>query len=108
MTQFAQTPQNFNQQYTYQPPHQTNQAGQKQYNEKVYKLAGFSFPFNNLLLVSLMRRIPIDPQDQKEVHFGFVTCVLGVGANNNRTYDFQQKIVQKFSLKDLPVPGAPK
>lgn len=94
MSQFAQTPQ-FNQ---YQNIQNQNQ---RQYNEDLIKLAGFSFPFNNLLLVSLIKRVPKDTQDQKETHLGFVTCVLGVGANNNRTYDFQQKIVQKFSLKDL-------
>lgn len=73
----------------------------KQYTDKLVKLAGFSFPFNNLLMVSLTKRIPADSQDQKETHFGFVTCVMGVGNNNDRTYDFNQKIVQKFSLKDL-------
>ena len=90
-----------------QNPKQNIQSGnkfQKQYTDKLYNIAGFSFPYNNLLLVCIMRRIGQneDPNhDQRESYFGFVTFVKGVGNNANRTYDFNQKIVQKFSLKDL-------
>lgn len=90
-----------------QNPKQNIQSGnkfQKQYTDKLYNIAGFSFPYNNLLLVCIMRRIGQneDPNhDQRESYFGFVTFVKGVGTNANRTYDFNQKIVQKFSLKDL-------
>lgn len=98
--QINQTPQFQNQQTT-QYQNRFNPQ-QKQYNETVCKLVGFSFPFNHLLMVSLMKRIPNDSQaDYKELFFGFVTCVMGVGQANSRTYDFNQKIVQKFSLKDL-------
>lgn len=80
---------------------QTGGQFQKQYNEDLYRIAGFSFPFNNLFLVCLMKRSPRNGEDDRELFFGFATCVLGVGSNQNRTYDFSQKIVQKFSLKDL-------
>ena len=88
-------------------PKQNIQSGnkfQKQYTDKLYNIAGFSFPYNNLLLVCIMRRIGQNDDsnhDQRESYFGFVTFVKGVGTNANRTYDFNQKIVQKFSLKDL-------
>lgn len=88
-------------------PKQNVQSGnkfQKQYTDKLYNIAGFSFPYNNLLLVCIMRRIGQNEDsnhDQRESYFGFVTFVKGVGTNANRTYDFNQKIVQKFSLKDL-------
>ena len=87
--------QNNNLQFQNRPNHQV-----KQYDENVVKLIGFSFPFNHLLMVSLMKRIP-NSTDYKELYFGFITCVTGVGQVNSRTYDFTQKIVQKFSLRDL-------
>lgn len=74
----------------------------RQYNEDLYKIAGFSFPNNNLLLIALMKRISKNSEkNDKENYIAFVTTVLGVGNGNNRTYDFNQKIVQKFSLREL-------
>lgn len=80
---------------------QAQSKATRQYDEDLYRQCGFSFPSNNLFLVSLMKSVPKKANYQKEIYFGMVTFVLGVGDRNNRTYDFKQKIVQKFSLKDL-------
>lgn len=78
------------------------QSSKRQYNEDLYKVAGFSFPNNNLLLVALMKRVvKATEKNDKETYIAFVTTVLGVGNGNNRTYDFSQKVVQKFSLREL-------
>lgn len=78
---------------------------QKQYNEKLYRVIGMNFPYNNLILVSLMKRVSMVSNEKsfdKESYIVLITGVLGVTNDSNlRTYDFNRKIVQKYSLKDL-------
>lgn len=76
---------------------------QKEYSENIYRVAGFSFPSNNLFLAALIKSVPKtnDKKFEKESYFFFITCVLGVTNDTLRTYDFNQKVAQKFSLKDL-------
>ena len=96
---FGQTQQFQNQNFNYQK--QQVQSQTRQYDEELYRQCGFSFPSNNLFLISLMKVVPKKTNYQKESYIGMITFVLGIGDKNNRTYDFKQKIVQKFSLKDL-------
>lgn len=73
----------------------------KQYSEKLYRKCGFSFPSNHLFLVSLMQVVTDNPDYKKDMFYAFIACVMGVGNNNSRSFDFSKKIVQKFTMKDL-------
>ena len=80
-----------------------NQAAQgspRKYDDVTTTIASFGFTYNNLLSISLVRRIPYQ-DDHKERYFAFLTFVPGVGQGNQRSYDFKQRITQKIALKDM-------
>jgi hypothetical protein len=76
----------------------------QQYNETLTPLWNISFAANHLLQVSLVQRVPapnLNKPDLKEKVFGFVTLAPGDGAGNSRTYNFQNKVTQKFQLREI-------
>jgi hypothetical protein len=85
-------------------------AGRQQngrtYNDQLVPIASFGFPFNHLLNVGLMQRIPppnINYPDLKEKFFFFITLAPGITEQGgNRTYDFKQgKTTLKFSSREI-------
>jgi hypothetical protein len=78
---------------------------QRRYTDKIDNLLDFSFPSNNLLTCQLVKRTPTvldaNKVDLKEKFFFFLNMVTGVGQQNSRTYDWTQKIVIKFSLREI-------
>ena len=76
-----------------------------QYNDQLVQVVNYGFPFNHLLAVALMQRVPppnLQRPDLKEKFFFFVTLAPGVGDGQNRTYDFQQgRIAMKFSTREV-------
>lgn len=75
-----------------------------QYNETLTPLWNISFAANHLLQISLVQRVPapnLNKPDLKEKIFGFVTLAPGDGSGSNRTYNFQNKITQKFQLREI-------
>jgi len=75
-----------------------------QYNETLVPLWNITFAANHLLQVSLVQRVPppnLNKPDIKEKVFGFVTLAPGDGAGNSRTYNFQNKVTQKFQLREI-------
>jgi len=90
----------------YQNPSPGRQQNGKVYNEKLQQLFNWGFPSNHLLTVGVSQRIPNitggnQRQDLKEKIICFVTLAPGAGAGSDRTYDFQQKISQKFSTREI-------
>lgn len=77
--------------------------GNRQYNDKIEPVANFGFAANNLFTIGLVRATPVamnGGRDFKEKHFFFFSMVAGVGDRNSRTYNFQQKVSQKFALRE--------
>ena len=79
----------------------SNQQGQKQYDDVTTQLAQISFTANNLFYMSLINRVPNNPNDRKERHFAFLGFAPGRGEGASRTYDMNSKIVQKIALRDM-------
>jgi hypothetical protein len=73
--------------------------------DSLQQICSMGFPHNNLMTYSLMQRLPqmnnSKYPDQKEKLFFFVSVVPGVGKQNQRTYDFKQKITQKFATREI-------
>ena len=84
---------------------QGRQQNNNQYNDQLTQVINYGFPFNHLLAVALMQRIPavnLQRPDLKEKFFFFVTLAPGIGDGQNRTYDFQQgRVVMKFSTREI-------
>jgi len=82
-----------------------NMAYQKQYKETLQNICSFSFPANHLVNFQLVRAIPNNTVTQnstaKSEYFSFITIAPGEVANENRTYNFQNKITIKFSLQEI-------
>lgn len=78
---------------------------QKQYNETLEPVANFSFPFNHLITVGLVKRIaaPSDKTDFKEKMMFFVSLIPGIIQDNsqNRTYEFKSALRQKYSTREI-------
>ncbi len=91
--------QNNQQAYQNQQPQNQQQIGRR-YDDDTTTICSFSFTSSSLFSVSLVRRIPFQP-DPKERYFAFVTFAPGVGQGGDRTYDFKQRITQKVALRDM-------
>jgi hypothetical protein len=77
---------------------------QQQYNETLTPICFTSFASNHLLQISIVQRTPtinLNKPDIKDKIFAFVTLAPGDGTGNNRTYNFQNKITQKFNLREI-------
>jgi hypothetical protein len=76
----------------------------KQYNETLQNICNFAITANHLINFQLVRSIPNENiQNQssaKPEYFGFLTLAPGEGNNENRTYNFQNKVTVKFSLQE--------
>ena len=76
----------------------------QQYNETLTPLWNITFAANHLLQISLVQRVPppnLNKPDIKEKIFGFVTLAPGDGSGSSRTYNFQNKVTQKFQLREI-------
>lgn len=77
----------------------------KQYTDTLENVCSFSFPSNHLVLFALVRATPqqnIQQQNNaKPEYFSFLTLAPGEGGADNRTYNFQNKLVVKFSLQEI-------
>jgi len=78
---------------------------QKQYNDSLTQIVQMSFPFNHILLVTLLQRTPNMASNQRDYHekyFFMITFAPGVGGGANRTYDFKgSKVTQKFATREI-------
>lgn len=76
----------------------------KQYNETLQNVCSFAVTANHLINFQLVRSIPNEnvqnQSNAKPEYFGFLTLAPGEGANENRTYNFQNKVTVKFSLQE--------
>ncbi len=105
--QYQPQPQQYQQQYQQPQQYQQNQQqsqNQTTYSDKLDIIYNMGFPYNHLITIALMKRTPIqnlNVKDYKERFFYFLTLAPGVGTADNRTYDFQQKISLKYSLREL-------
>ncbi|MBR4608029.1 MAG: hypothetical protein IKO41_17625 [Lachnospiraceae bacterium] len=99
-----QNDQRYDQQPQSQPQSQSQNQQQNQqnrrYDDETTTICSFSFTSSSLVTVSLVRRMPFQP-DPKERYFAFLTFAPGVGQGGNRTYDFRQRITQKVALRDM-------
>lgn len=81
------------------------QNGGQQYNDQLVQVVNYGFPFNHLISVALMQRVPppnLQKPDLKEKFFFFVTLAPGVGDGQNRSYDFQNgRVAMKFSTREI-------
>lgn len=81
------------------------QVSQKSFQyDNLQQICSMGFPYGNLITFSLVQRLPqmnTRINDQKEKLFFFVTVVPGVGKQNQRTYDFKQRITQKFAIREV-------
>jgi murein DD-endopeptidase MepM/ murein hydrolase activator NlpD len=74
------------------------------YNDKLDPINNINFPGTNLITFQLVHRIinyQINKNDYKPKYFFFFTIIKGVGNQNNRTYDFKQKINIKYNTREL-------
>ncbi len=82
-----------------------SQNGGQQYNDTLVQVINYGFPFNHLLSVALMQRVPppnLQRPDLKEKFFFFVTLAPGVGDGQNRSYDFQNgRVAMKYSTREI-------
>jgi len=79
-------------------------AIQKQYTDNLQNICSFAFPANHLINFQLIRTVPnqsIQQSSAKAEYFSFITIAPGEGANESRTYNFQNKINIKFSLQEI-------
>jgi len=79
-------------------------AFQKQYSDNLQNICSFAFPSNHLINFQLIRAVPnqsIQQSSAKAEYFSFITIAPGEGSNENRTYNFQNKINVKFSLQEI-------
>lgn len=91
------------------PTYMQNSQGQQQrvYNDKIHNIANRSFPANHLITVGLIYREVMKDANQKhdfkDRYFFFVTLAPGLGDGANRTYswDKNQKVTMKFSLREI-------
>jgi hypothetical protein len=76
-----------------------------QYNESLNSIANLSFPYNHLLTIGMVQRITApNVTDYKEKLIFFVSLIPGEnqqGQNSNRTYNFQNAMRQKYSIKEI-------
>jgi len=72
-------------------------------NEKDTLLNIFTsnFAFNHLFNVSLMKRVNTPERDYKDKCIFFVTLAPGANKDNGRTYEFDRKIVLKYSTREI-------
>jgi hypothetical protein len=77
----------------------------KQYTDTLENVCSFSFPSNHLVVFALVRATPqqnIQQQNNaKPEYFSFLTLAPGEGGADSRTYNFQNKLVVKFSLQEI-------
>ena len=67
-------------------------------------LISTTFASNHLFQISIVQRTPapnLNKPDLKDKIFGFVTLAPGEGDGQNRTYNFQNRITQKFQTREL-------
>ena len=76
-----------------------------QYSDELINKFSLNFPSNNLLSVDLINAVPTTASrygvDTKSQHFCFINFVPGEGSEENKTYNFKNKIVIKYSLLEL-------
>lgn len=81
------------------------QNGGRQYNDQLVQVVSYGFPFNHLISVALMQRVPppnLQRPDLKEKFFFFITLAPGIGEGQNRSYDFQQgRVAMKYSTREV-------
>src|SRR6056297_1907366 len=72
------------------------------FQETIEQVITYSFSFNHLLTCSSVHRANTGEKDYREKYMFFVSLIPGVQQQGGgRTYDFQQKINQKFSTREV-------
>lgn len=73
-------------------------------NDDLQPLISTTFASNHLFQISIVQRMPapnLNKPDLKDKIFGFVTLAPGEGDGQNRTYNFQNRITQKFQTREI-------